>query len=95
MLHNLWQGVTRDVLNTVGSWGPEAIQDDGGVLALRCYHKEMLIMSLARNPKNFLNWLLALWIRTCGEMFQWLLKAEFELNYATVKYKQLIQIQGI
>lgn len=35
---------------------------------------------------------MALWVRTCGEMFQWLLKAKFELNHATVKYKQLIQI---
>ena len=85
MLYNLWQHVTRDVLNTVDSWAPEAIQDDGGVLASQCYHKEMLIVSLARNLKNFVSWLLALWVRTCGEMFQWLLKAEFELNYVTVK----------
>lgn len=32
MLHNLWQDVARDVLNTVVSWTPEAIKDDGRVL---------------------------------------------------------------
>lgn len=46
-------------------------------------------MSLARNLKNFVNCLKTLWVRTCGEIFQWLLKAKFELNYATVKNKWL------
>lgn len=32
MLHNLWQDVPGDVLNTVVSWIPEAIKEDGGVL---------------------------------------------------------------
>lgn len=32
MLHNLWQDVARDALNTVLSWTPEAIKEDEGVL---------------------------------------------------------------
>lgn len=31
-LLNLWQDVARDLLNTVVSWTPEAIKEDGGVV---------------------------------------------------------------